>query len=79
MVKMRIMKTRKFILTLAAGFMLMAFPACQKTEFDPGQTGSDTTVETPEGNLTVFAASLEIPGAPAAAPACVTHTCARHR
>ena len=69
MVKMRIMKTRTFILTIAAGFMLMAFPACQKTELDPGQTGSDTTVETPEGNLTVFTASLEVPGAPAPTPA----------
>ena len=69
MVKMRIMKTRTFILTIAAGFMLMAFPACQKTELDPGQTGSDTTVETPEGNLTVFTASLEVPGAPASTPA----------
>ena len=63
------MKTRTFILTIAAGFMLMAFPACQKTELDPGQTGSDTTVETPEGNLTVFTASLEVPGAPASTPA----------
>lgn len=71
MVKMRIMKTRTFILTIAAGFMLMAFPACQKTELDPDQTGSDTTVETPEGNLTVFAASLEIPGSPAPAQASV--------
>lgn len=69
MVKMRIMKTRTFILTIAAGFMLMASPACQKAEIDPGQTGSDTTVETPEGNLTVFTASLEVPGAPAPTPA----------
>ena len=57
------MKTIKLILTIAAGMMLMASPACQKVEMDPGQ--SDNVVsETVEGVEVLFAASLEMPGAP---------------
>lgn len=63
MVNSRIMKTIKLILTIAAGMMLMASPACQKVEMDPGQ--SDNVVsETVEGVEVLFAASLEMPGAP---------------
>ena len=72
MVKMRIMKTRKFILAIAAGLMLIASPACQKTEMNPVETDGDESVVTPSGDVTVFNATLEIPGAPAPALASVS-------
>ena len=63
------MKTRKLILTIAAGMLLMASPSCQKAEFDPGKTEENNDVQTPSTGVTVFTASMEVPGAPDAAPA----------
>lgn len=63
------MKTRKLILTIAAGMLLIASPSCQKTEFDPGKTEENTDAQTPSAGVTVFTASMEVPGAPDAAPA----------
>ena len=63
------MKTRKLILTIAAGMLLIASPSCQKAEFDPGKTEENTDAQTPSAGVTVFTASMEVPGAPDAAPA----------
>lgn len=63
------MKTRKLILTIAAGMLLIASPSCQKAEFDPGKTEENNDVQTPSTGVTVFTASMEVPGAPDAAPA----------